>query len=84
MIHYHPKMTTHHSVMTSSLLIKNLKSEKFDDFSSDIDFNSKSDVFRDVIYLLLINVSPNAQRAPPADTMCPPAAAQASDARLLL
>ena len=47
------KMMSHHSVMTSSLHIKNLKLDKFDDFSSYIDFNSKSKVFRDVIYLII-------------------------------
>ena len=45
------KMMTHHSVMTSSLRIKIFKIDKFGDLSSDIDFNSKIDVFRDVIYL---------------------------------
>ena len=34
---------THHSVMTSSLLIKILKIDKFGDFSSDIDFKTKMD-----------------------------------------
>ena len=42
-------MMTHHSVMTSSLRIKILKIDKFGDFSYDIDYNSKTDVFRDVI-----------------------------------
>ena len=37
---------THHFVMTSSLHIKILKIEKFHDFSSDIDYNSKTDIFR--------------------------------------
>ena len=36
-------------VMTSSLLIKILKIDKFGNFSCDIDYNSKTDVFRDVI-----------------------------------
>ena len=44
---------THHSIMTSSIRIKNLKIDKFDDFSSNIDFNSKTDVFRDIIYLII-------------------------------
>ena len=43
------KMITHHSVMTSSLHIKIFKIDKFGDYSSDIDYNSKTDVFRDVI-----------------------------------
>ena len=33
-------------VMTSSLRINNLQIDKFDDFSSDIDFNRKTDVFK--------------------------------------
>ena len=40
---------THHSVMTSSLLIKISKIDNFGDFSCDIDYNSRADVFRDVI-----------------------------------
>ena len=47
---------THHSVMTSSLLIKNLTFGIFDDFSSDIDFISNMDVFRDAISLIIKNV----------------------------
>ena len=39
--------------MTSSLLIKNRKIDKYGDFSSDFDYNSKTDVFRDVIYLII-------------------------------
>ena len=46
-------MMTHHSVMTSSLCIKNLKMDNFFDFSSDIDYNSKTDVFSNVIYLII-------------------------------
>ena len=44
---------THHSVMTSSLRIKILKIDKFGDFSSDIDFNTKMDIFRDAIPLII-------------------------------
>ena len=47
---------THHSVMTSSLVIKNLRFGIFDDFSSDIDFISNMDVFRDAISLIIKNV----------------------------
>ena len=46
---YHQKMITHHFVMTLSLLIKILKIDKFCDFSCDIDYNSRTEVFRDVI-----------------------------------
>ena len=44
---------THHSVMTSSLRINILKIDKFGDYSSDINYNSKTDVFRDVISLII-------------------------------
>ena len=36
-------MMTHHFVMTSSLLIKILKIDKFGDFSCDIDYNSRTE-----------------------------------------
>ena len=51
------KMMTHHSVMTS-LRIKNLKTDKFDDFSSDIYYKRAS----------------LACAARLADTLCPPEA----------
>ena len=54
--------------MTSSLRIKNFKIDKFGDFSSEIGFNTKMDIFRDVISLIVD------RREPPADTKCPPAA----------
>ena len=46
-------MITHHFVITSSLHIKILKIEEFGDFSCDIDYNSRTDVFRDVISNLI-------------------------------
>ena len=46
-------MMTHHFVMTSSLRIKNFKIDKFGDFSSEIGFNTKMDIFRDVISLII-------------------------------
>ena len=46
-------MMTHHFVMTSSLLIKILKIDKFGDFSSEIDFKTKMDIFRDDISLII-------------------------------
>ena len=39
--------------MTSSLLIKILKIDKFGDFSCEIDYNRRTDVFRDVISLII-------------------------------
>ena len=44
---------THHFAMTSSLLIKILKIDKFGVFSSDIDFKTKMDIFRDDISLII-------------------------------
>ena len=44
---------TYHSVITSSLRIKHLETDKFDDFSSDIDYNSKRHIFRDAISLII-------------------------------
>ena len=43
------KKMTHHSVMTSSLRINIFIIDKFGDFSCDIDYNSRTDVFRDII-----------------------------------
>ena len=51
-------MMTHHSVMTSSLRIKNFKIDKFGDFSSDSDFNSRTDILRDVIFLIINQCDP--------------------------
>ena len=67
-------MMTHHSVMMSSLRVKILKIDKFGDFSCNIDHNSRTDVFRDVISLIINHVTPGAQRAAPVDTKCPPVA----------
>ena len=49
---------THHFVMTSSLRIKNFKIDKFGDFSSDIEYNSKTDIFRDAISLIINQCDP--------------------------
>ena len=67
-------MMTHHFVMTSSLRIKILKIDKFCDFSCDIDYNSRTDVFRDVISLIINQCDSGRPKEPPADTLCPPAA----------
>ena len=42
----------------SSLLIKILKIDKFGDFSCDIDYSSRTDVFRDVISLIINQCDP--------------------------
>ena len=44
---------THHSAIPSSLRIKNFKIEKFGDFSSDIDFETKMEIFSDEISLII-------------------------------
>ena len=75
---------THHFVMTSSLRIKILKIDEFGDFSCDIDYNSSTDIFRDVLSLIINQYYPS-QRAPLADTKCPHAAPRrASEARLFV
>ena len=45
----------HHFVMTSSLRIKNFKIDKFGDFSSNIDYNSRTDISRDASISLIID-----------------------------
>ena len=55
-------MITHRSVMTSSLRIKIFKFDKFGDFSSDIDYNSRTDVFRDVVFLIINQFDPRRQK----------------------
>ena len=51
-------MMTHHFVITSSLLIKIFKIDKFGDFSSDIDYNSSTGVLRDVLSLIIHQCDP--------------------------
>ena len=51
-------METHHSVMTSSLRIKILKIDKFGYFSCDSDYNSRTDVFRDFISVIINQSNP--------------------------
>ena len=78
-------MMTHHSVMTSLLRIKILKIDKFGDFSSDIDFNTKMDIFRDVISLIINQCDPRRpKRASSGHEVSASRAAQASESRLSL
>ena len=65
--------------MTSSFLIKNLKIDKFDDFSSDIDFNSKTDIFRYVFSLIINQCDPRRPKGASASR-----GAHASESRLYL
>ena len=76
------KMMTHHFVMMSSLLIKILKF-KFGDFSCDIDYNSRTDVFRDVISFIIDQCDPRRPKgASGGHKVSASRAAQASEARL--
>ena len=49
---------THHSVITSSYTSKILKIDKFGDFSCDIDYSSRTGVFRDVVSLIVNQCDP--------------------------
>ena len=62
---------THHSVMTSS---SRIKISKFDNFSCGIDYNSSTDVFRDVISLIITQCDPRRLQGASGVTKCPPAA----------
>ena len=76
--HYHQKTMTHHPVMTSSLPIKISKIDKFGDFSCNINYSSRTDVFRDVISLIIDQCGPRTQRR----KMSASRAAHAYEARL--
>ena len=83
MINYHQKILTHHFVMTSSLLIKIIKIDNFSDFSYDIDYNNRTDVFRDVISLIINQCEPRRPKgASGGHKVSACRAAQASEARL--
>ena len=78
------KMMTHHFVMTSSLRIKNFKIDKFGDFSSEINFKTMMDIFRDVISLIINQCDPRRPKgASGGHKVSASCAAQASEARLL-
>ena len=78
-------MMTHHFVMTSSLHIKILKNDKFCDSSCDIDYNSRTDVFRDAISLIINQCDPRfPQGASGGHKVSASPAAQASEARLYI
>ena len=79
-------MMTHHFVMTSSLRIKNFEIDKFGDFSSEIDFNNtKMDIFRDVISLIINRCDTRRPKgASGGHEVSASRAAQASEARLYI
>ena len=79
------KMMTHHFVMTSSLLIKILKIGKFGDFSCDRVYNSRTDVFRDDISLIINQCDLRRPKgASGGHKVSASRAAQASEARLYI
>ena len=74
---------THHFAMTSSLLIKILKIDKFGVFSSDIDFKTKMDIFIDAISLIINQCDLRRPKgASGGHEVSASRAAQASEARL--
>ena len=73
---------THHFVMTSSLLIKIFK---FGDFSSDVDFNTKIDIFSDAISLIINQCDPRRPKgASGGHKVSASRAAQTCEARLYI
>ena len=75
-------MMTHHSVITSSLRIKKSMIDKLN-FSSDINYNSKTNVFKDVICHIINQCKPRkTQGASGGHKVSASRAAQASEARL--
>ena len=74
---------THHFVMTSSLRIKNFKIDKFGDISSNIEYKSKTDIFRDAISLIINQCDPRRPKgASGGHKVSASRAAQSSEARL--
>ena len=74
---------THHFAMTSSLLIKILKIDKFGVFSSDIDFKTKMGIFRNDISLIINQCDPRRPKGASGEhKVSASRAAQASEARL--
>ena len=76
-------MMSHHFVMTSSLRIKKFNIDKFGDFSSDIDYNSRTNIFRDTISLIINQCDLRRLKGASGGHKVPASrAAQASEARL--
>ena len=77
-------MMTYHCYDVTITHQKKLKIDKFGDFSCDMDYNSRTDVFRDVISILINQCDP---RRPKGDSgghkVSASRATQASKARLL-
>ena len=76
---------THHFVMTSSFRIKNFKIDKFRDFSSDIDYHIRTEIFRDTISLVINQCDPRRPKgASGGHKVSASRAAHASEARLCI
>ena len=64
---------------------KNSKIDKFGDFSSDNDFNSKTDIFGDVIFLIINQCDPRRPKgASGGHKVSASRTAQVSEARLYI
>ena len=78
-------MMTHHSVLTSTLCIQNFIIDKFSDSSSGIDYNSKTEEFRDAIHLIINQCEPRRPKgASGGHKVFVSRAAQASEVRLYI
>ena len=78
-------MLTHNSAITSALHSKILKIDKFGNFSSEIDYNSRTDVFRDVISLIINQCDPRRPKgASGGHKVSASPEAQASEERLYI
>ena len=76
---------THHFVMTSSLRIKNFKIDKFGDISSNIEYKSKTDIFRDANSLIINQYDPRRPMgASGGHKVSASRGAEASEARLFI
>ena len=76
---------THHFVVTSSFLIKIFEIDKFGDFSCDADYDSKTNIFRDVISLIINQCDPRRPKGGSGGHFVSASrAAQASEARLYI
>ena len=77
---------THHFVMMSSLRIKNFKIDQFGDFSCDIDYNSRTDIFIDAISLIIDQCDPRRPKGASGghESVCQPRSASKRSALVIL
>ena len=67
------------------ITLKNLKSDKFDDFSYNIDYNSETVIFRDVVSLVINQCEPRRPKdASGGHKVFASRAAQASEALVVI